>query len=55
MVRIVKLESTMTNNVRNKKKTLLRTIPLRQCEQKYKFLGAEQNIFVLSVIYFKPY
>lgn len=49
MVRIVQLEYTMTNKVRIIfRKQLLRTNPLRQCEQKYKFLEAEQTISVIK-------
>lgn len=51
----------MTNKVQIIfKKQLLRTIPLRQCEQKYKFLEAEQTIsdikcHILLTILTDPY
>lgn len=49
MVKIVQLEYTMTNKVQKIfKKQLLRTISLRHCELKYKFLEAEQTISVIK-------
>lgn len=49
MVKIVQLEYTMTNEVQIVfKKQLLRTISLRHCEQKYKFLEAEKTISVIK-------